>query len=102
MINITKSIRDEIKTIPTEEYAPKNKPSKLKADLSLNINPYGASKNVVKRLEEMDPAKIYHYYPENKKLVNLISDYMNVKPENVLIGDGCDGCLEMIAKTFIA
>lgn len=56
----------------------------------------------MKKLKEMDKKKIYHYYPENKKLTKLISDYVKVNSENILIGDGCDGCLEMIDKTFIS
>lgn len=94
-------IREEIKTIPTEEYAPDHKPIHLNADLSLNINPFGVSEKVMKKLKELDRSKIFHYYLENKRLLDLIADYVQVKPENIMIGDGCDGCLEMIAKTFI-
>lgn len=101
MISITNKIRKEIEEIPTEEYAPDSRPSNLKADLSLNINPFGASKKVMKKLREIKDKEIYHYYAENKDLIKLIADYVKAKPENILIGDGCDGCLEMIAKTFI-
>ena len=99
--NTAQNVREEIKTIPTEEYAPDSKPDNIKANLSLNINPFGVSSKVMKRLKELDQNKIYHYYSENKKLIQLIADYVKVSPENILIGDGCDGCLEMIAKTFI-
>ena len=99
--NISQNIREEIKTIPTEEYASDSKPDNIKANLSLNINPFGVSKEVMRKLKELEASKIYCYYPENKKLIRLIADYVNVNPENILIGDGCDGCLEMIAKTFI-
>ncbi len=102
MKQIKMQIREEIKTIPTEEYAPDHRPIALNADLSLNINPFGVSEKVTKRLKSLDASKIFHYYLENKKLLGLIADYIQVKPENILIGDGCDGCLEMIAKTFIA
>lgn len=103
MINNTiKNVREEILTIPIEEYALDIKPDKVKANLSLNINPFGVSKKVMKMLKELDDTKIYHYYSENKKLIMLIADYVKVNSENILIGDGCDGCLEMIAKTFIA
>ncbi len=100
--NTAKNVREEIRTIPTEEYAPDSKPDNIKANLSLNINPFGVSEKVMKRLKELDNTKIYHYYPENKKLIKLIAEYVKVDSENILIGDGCDGCLEMIAKTFIA
>src|SRR3989338_874677 len=100
--NTIQNVREEIKTIPTDEYASDSKPDNIKANLSLNINPFGVSEKVMKRLKELDNTKIYYYYPENKKLIKLIAEYVKVNPENILIGDGCDGCLEMIAKTFIA
>ena len=100
--NASQNVREEIKTIPTEEYALESKPDDIKANLSLNINPFGVSRRVMKKLKEIEATKIYHYYSENKKLIKLIADYVKVNPENILIGDGCDGCLEMIAKTFIA
>jgi histidinol-phosphate aminotransferase len=99
--NIAQNVREEIKTIPTEEYASDSKPDHIKADLSLNINPFGVSEKVMKKLKELGDTKIYRYYPENKELIKLIAEYIKVNPENILIGDGCDGCLEMIAKTFI-
>jgi len=100
--NALQNVREEIKTVPIEEYAIDSKPDNIKANLSLNINPFGVSKKVMKRLKELDSAKICCYYPENKKLIKLIAEYVKMESENILIGDGCDGCLEMIAKTFIA
>ncbi len=100
--NTIKNVREEIKIIPTDEYAPDSKPDNIKSNLSLNINPFGVSKRVMKKLQELNPTEVFYYYPENKKLVRLIAEYVTVKPENILIGDGCDGCLEMITKTFIA
>lgn len=100
--NTMQNAREEIETIPTEEYAPDSEPDNIKANLSLNVNPFGISEKVMKKLKEMDKKKIYHYYPENKKLTKLIADYVKVNSENILISDGCDGCLEMIAKTFIS
>lgn len=102
MIQIINQIREEIKAIPTEEYAPDSKPSYFKADLSLNTNPFGVSSKVIDRLKKISAKTISHYYPENKELIKLIANYVKTKPENILMGDGCDGCLEMIAKTFIS
>ena len=102
MIQIINKIREEIRTIPTEEYAPVSKPFNLKADLSLNINPFGVSPKVMDRLKKISTKNISHYYTENKELIKHIASYVKAKPENILIGDGCDGCLGMIAKTFIA
>jgi len=100
-LNISPKIREEVENILTEEYAPNEKSVNIKADLSLNINPYGVSSHVMKRLKEITNDQISHYYIENKHLVEKIADYIKVRPENILIGDGCDGCLDMIAKTYI-
>lgn len=102
MMDVKNKIRDEIKTIPTEEYASDSNLSNPKADLSLNINPFGVSPNVMSRLKKLSVKAISHYYAENGELIKLIADYVKVKPENILMGDGCDGCLEMVAKTFIS
>ncbi len=99
---ILSNTREELKTLPLKDYAKRKAVSDIKANLSLNINPYGLSKKVKKKLAGLSSTKIVNYYPENKKLRNLISNYLNVQEENILLGAGCDGCLEMIVKTFIS
>ena len=94
-------IRREISDFESMEYAPTRKESDKKYDLSLNINPFGVSKNVLLKLKNLDQMKISHYYPENAELIDNIASYMGVSPEQIMLGDGCDGCLEMISHTFI-
>ena len=94
--------RKEVKEMPTEEYAPSEQHELLKADLSLNVNPYGISRKVLNRLKSIDPSVIYNYYPLNRTLIDSIAKYVGVKRENILLGDGCDGCIHLFAITFIA
>ncbi len=100
-MNFKKYVRPEIFRIKSKEYAPKQKDLYKKCDLSLNVNPYGVSPKVVDVLKKINSRKISHYYPENQILIKKISEYMDVEPDQILLGDGCDGCLEMIAHTFI-
>ena len=100
-VAIKNFIRREISDFESMEYAPTRKDSEKKCDLSLNINPYGVSKKVLSKLKYLDKTKISHYYPENTDLINEIASYIGVLPEQVMLGDGCDGCLEMITHTFI-
>ncbi|MEK6890588.1 MAG: histidinol-phosphate transaminase [Nanoarchaeota archaeon] len=100
-MNIKNFVRKEVFDLTIREYAPKDDSNGKKADLSLNINPYGVSKNVLEALKKMDKSKINHYYPENHELMGEISLYLNIPKENIIIGDGCDGCLHLIANTFI-
>src|SRR3989338_4988121 len=99
---INELVRKEIENMPIHEYAPKEKPGKVKADMSLNINPAGVSPLVIQKLRSLKETDLYHYYPENQELIRLVSKYIKAKPANVLFGDGCDGCLELVAKTFIS
>lgn len=95
-------VRKEIKQMPTEEYAPKEEQLNVKSNMALNINPFRVSEKVLQKLRVLSELKVHHYYPENSDFLRLISEYVGVNKENVLIGDGCDGCIEMIAHTFIA
>lgn len=100
-MDIKQLTRKEVLNLDSVEYAPKKEVEHKIADLSLNINPYGVSKKVLTKLNNLDPNKISHYYPENQELIEEIASYLNITKENVMIGDGCDGCLHMIANTFI-
>ncbi|MBI4919155.1 histidinol-phosphate aminotransferase family protein, partial [archaeon] len=101
MIKISNLTRKEIESMPTKEYAPEEEQLNVKSNMALNINPFKISEKVLKKLKDLPAFKIHHYYPENHELLKLIAKYMDVSVENVMIGDGCDGCIEMIAHTFI-
>ena len=100
-MEIKKIVRKEILELEENEYAPKSKEIKDKFDLSLNINPLGISKKVLEKMTKINPTKINHYYPENYELINEISIYAGVNKDKIMLGDGCDGCLGLIANTFI-
>ena len=100
-MNIDKYTRSEILNFNSREYAPDRKDLDKKCDLSLNINPCGVSERVILKLKSIDSKKLSHYYLENKELLNEIASYVKANPEQIMLGDGCDGCLQMIANTFI-
>lgn len=92
--------RPEIRDMNVHEYAKKDG-QRFFANLSLNINPFGTSKKVMEKLRKIEESKIYNYYSENNDLIESLADYIGCGTENVMLGDGCDGCLQMIANTFI-
>ncbi|MEK6830706.1 MAG: histidinol-phosphate transaminase [Nanoarchaeota archaeon] len=94
-------VRKEVLDLEEKEYAPKKEELKDRCDLSLNINPCGVSPRVLEKLKNIDPKRINHYYPENTELLNEIAKYTSVEKSQIMLGDGCDGCLGMIANTFI-
>lgn len=94
-------VRPEIMQLEEREYALKREKIKEKCDLSLNINPCGISKRVIEKLSQIDSRKINHYYPENTELIEEIASYTRVDTNQIMLGDGCDGCLGLIANTFI-
>jgi len=100
-MDIKQLTKKEILHLDTREYAPKKEIKNKIADLSLNINPYGVSKKVLLKLKSIDSNKISHYYPENQNLIEEIASYLKVPNNNIMISDGCDGCLHMITNTFI-
>jgi len=100
-MDVNNLLRQEIQEFEDREYAPKKKDLDKKCDLSLNINPLGASPKTVSRLKEFDSRKLSHYYPENMELLSEIASYVNLNTNQIMLGDGCDGCLQMIASTFI-
>lgn len=96
-----KFVRKEIRELEEREYAPEGEQVKNKFDLSLNINPNGVSKKIIEKMASISQKNINHYYPENMALINEISSYTGVKKGEIMLGDGCDGCLGLIANTFI-
>jgi histidinol-phosphate aminotransferase len=99
-VEIKSITRDCILNLESREYAPEKKENG-KHDLSLNINPYGVSERVLSRLKNLSKETISHYYPKNSIFLEKIAEYVGATPKQILLGDGCDGCLELIAHTFI-
>lgn len=100
-MNVKNFVRKSVREMDVKEYAPDHQEKERKFDLSLNINPTGVSKRVMEKIRSVSPKAISDYYAENQELKNEISKYVGVKPDHVLLGDGCDGCIEMIAHAFV-
>jgi histidinol-phosphate aminotransferase len=97
---LNKLIRLEVNSISHEEYAHEVSRD-IKANLSLNINPLGPSSKCLARLQTLNVDSIKNYYATNIDLIKRIAKEHNVGANNVLLCDGCDGGLNLIAQTFI-
>ncbi|MFH1400415.1 MAG: histidinol-phosphate transaminase [Nanoarchaeota archaeon] len=92
--------RASIQSLPSTEYASHDAEERIEADLSLNINPAGAPQGV--RAALADALTSTHRYPFiNKELVAAISARADCHPDQVLLGDGADGCLRLISLAFL-
>jgi len=76
-----------------------NKPNMIK--LNTNENPYPPAPGVQRAIEEfqMDSLRLYPD-PKASSLVNALSEYYHVKPEQIFVGVGSDDVLAMIFLTF--
>ena len=69
--------------------------------LNTNENPYPPSPEVLKVLKNFDPARLRRYPdPMADSLRDLFADSVNMKRENVIVGNGSDDLLTMIFRAF--
>jgi histidinol-phosphate aminotransferase len=68
--------------------------------LDANENPYGPSPHALAALAALDVAHIYPD-PEAGTLRALLSDYVGVSAEHILVGAGADELIELILQLFI-
>ena len=69
--------------------------------LNTNENPYPPSPEVVNVLRNFDPARLRRYpNPTADPLRDLFAASVNMKRENVIIGNGSDDLLTMIFRAF--
>lgn len=69
--------------------------------LNTNENPYPPSPEVLKVLHNFDPARLRRYPdPTADALREIFADSVNMKKENVIIGNGSDDLLTMIFRAF--
>lgn len=69
--------------------------------LASNENPFGCSKNVLKAIQEYKtPFAIYPdgYAPD---LRYALSEHLNVKPNQIILGNGSDNLLQMISRALL-
>jgi len=68
--------------------------------LDANENPYGTSPKVYEALANLHTIPIYPD-PEARKLRGLLSDYIGVPAEHILVGAGADELIELVLQLFI-
>ena len=69
--------------------------------LNTNENPYPPSPEVIKVLQNFDPARLRRYPdPTADGLRDIFARSVNMKRENVIIGNGSDDLLTMIFRAF--
>lgn len=69
-------------------------------DFASNINPYGPSKKAIKVIKK-NLNKISQYPDSNStKLKKAIANYCNVKPENVIVGNGSSEIIKLFCENL--
>lgn len=68
--------------------------------LDANENPYGPSPSALAALAALDVAHIYPD-PEASALRAMLSEYLGVSAEHILVGAGADELIELILQVFI-
>lgn len=83
-------------------YAPGEQPKITNLiKLNTNENPYPPSPEVVKVLRNFDPARLRRYPdPAADGLRDLFAASVNMKRDNVIVGNGSDDLLTMIFRAF--
>jgi len=102
-----KKVRRCVRNIP--EYVPGKSVDEVKREFGLsrviklasNENPYGASPKVREVLREFDRFHVYPSGIEISALTEMISDYLGVEEERIVIGAGIDGVLETTFKMLV-
>src|SRR2546428_4844235 len=86
-----------------EPYAPaesarSERPVRIKLDS--NENPYGPSPRVLQALGEFST---YHHYPDpdQKELRRLISGYVGVEPDRLMVGNGSDELIDLLCRLYL-
>lgn len=67
--------------------------------LASNENPYGPS-NKVKTVIQAQ-ADAVRFYPDQHQLIQAIADRYAIQPENVVLGNGSNDVLDLIARVFL-
>lgn len=89
-------VREAIDKMETKEYA---EDSQAEIDMSLNENPLGASEEVISALRDVSPDQISRYQHPSKSKEKL-ADFLQLSEDKLILTDGCDGAIEMVAQTF--
>ena len=76
-------------------------PAEQIVKLDGNENPYGPSPRVREALANFD---LYHIYPdpEQRRVRQALADYLGLDSEHIVVGNGSDELLELIACLFLS
>lgn len=76
-------------------------PAEKIVKLDGNENPYGPSPGVRQALAQFD---LYHFYPdpEQRRVRQALADYLGLDSEHIVVGNGSDELLELIARLFLS
>ncbi|MDO8741413.1 MAG: histidinol-phosphate transaminase [Candidatus Woesearchaeota archaeon] len=81
-------------------YAPPNSGRKDFIRLDFNENTKGCSKKVLDKMKSID--KMYlSTYPDYSGLNEKVAGYCKVKPNNIVVTNGCDAALKLVADCFV-
>jgi len=89
-------------TLESLERTPRNQGERMgKLRLDKNENTVGIDKDVMKKiLSDLSPELIASY-PESGVLYRKLSDYLNLKEENLVITFGSDGAIRSVFAAFV-
>lgn len=74
--------------------------AKLPIDMTLSENPLGCSPRVLKTLKTITPQDIFDY-PDTSPLQEVIARRFSVSRDQILLGNGSEQLIKLIAQTFI-
>lgn len=77
----------------------KNIPLEQIVKLASNENPHGMSPAAEAAIQAA--AGSSHIYPDTQDLTNALAKHWNVKPDNIILGNGSTDVLDLIARTFL-
>ena len=67
--------------------------------LASNENPRGPSRRVVAAIQKA--THNLRLYPDTHDLVNVLADHHDVGPENIILGNGSNDVLDLVARTYL-
>lgn len=74
----------------------------IRARVGANESPFGPAPSVIAAMREAAPEVWKYCDPENFELRVALARYLGVKPENLAIGEGIDGLMNLIVRLYVA
>ncbi len=68
--------------------------------LDMNENPEGLPTDLVERVKEKITPEFLATYPEPERFIDLLADYLGVKPENICVTNGSDQAIRYLYEVF--